>query len=132
MAEKDFQQLAIIRRMVRDLNFPIEIIAGPTVRESDGLAMSSRNQYLTEAERAQAPIIRAALVQAANAREPSAAKVLAQVRRKIESAPLARIDYAEIVSADDLQPCLTIESRSLLAVAVFFGKTRLIDNVLLG
>ena len=130
--EKDFQQLAIIRRMVRDLNFPIEIIAGPTVREPDGLALSSRNQYLTAAERAQAPIIRAALTAAADARETSAAKILAELRRKIESAPLARIDYAEIVGADDLQPRLTIEPRSLLAVAVFFGKTRLIDNILLG
>jgi pantoate--beta-alanine ligase len=97
--EKDFQQLAIIRRMVRDLNFPIEIIAGPTVREPDGLAMSSRNQYLTEAERIQAPIIRAALLAAADAGETSAAKILAEVRRKIESAPLARIDYTEIVGA---------------------------------
>ena len=130
--EKDFQQLAIIRRMVRDLNFPIEIIAGPTVRESDGLALSSRNQYLTPPERAQAPIIRAALTAAAAGRETSAAKILAEVRRKIESAPLARIDYAEIVGADDLQPRVTVEPRSLLAVAVFFGKTRLIDNILLG
>jgi pantoate--beta-alanine ligase len=129
--EKDFQQLAIIRRMVRDLNFPIEIIAGPTVRESDGLAMSSRNQYLTAAERAEAPIIRAALTAAADAPETSAAKVLEKVRAKIESAPLARIDYAEIVGAEDLQPRATVEPRSLLAVAVFFGKTRLIDNILL-
>jgi len=129
--EKDFQQLAIIRRMVRDLDFPIEIIAGPTVRESDGLALSSRNQYLSPAERAQAPIIRAALLEAAWSTENSARARLAAVREKIESAPLARIDYAEIVGADDLQPCLTIEPRSLLAVAVFFGKTRLIDNILL-
>jgi pantoate--beta-alanine ligase len=130
--EKDFQQLAIIRRMVRDLNFPIEIIAAPTVRESDGLALSSRNQYLTAPERAQAPIIRVALMAAADARETSAAKILAEVRQKIESASFARIDYAEIVGADDLQPRLTIEARSLLAVAVFFGKTRLIDNIFLG
>ena len=130
--EKDFQQLAIIRRMVRDLNFPIEIIAGPTLREPDGLALSSRNQYLTAAERAQAPIIRAALMAAADSRETSAANILKEVRRKIESAPLARIDYAEIVGADDLQPRPTVEPRSLLAVAVFFGKTRLIDNILLG
>ena len=130
--EKDFQQLAIIRRMVRDLDFPIEIIAGPIVREPDGLAMSSRNQYLTDGERAQAPIIRPALLAAAQAKETSAAKILVEVRRKIESAPLARIDYAEIVGADDLQPRLTIEPRSLLAVAVFFGRTRLIDNILLG
>ena len=130
--EKDFQQLAIIRRMVRDLDFLIEILAGPTVRETDGLALSSRNQYLSAAERAQAPLIRAALLEAAQSEEKSAEKVLAAVRQKIEAAPLARIDYAEIVGADDLQPRLTITSRSLLAVAVFFGKTRLIDNILCG
>ena len=129
--EKDFQQLAIIRRMVRDLDFPVKIIAGPIVRESDGLALSSRNQYLSEAERRQAPIIRAALLEAARTKEKSSARVLAAVRRTIGSAPLARIDYADIVGADDLQPRLKIEPRSLLAVAVFFGQTRLIDNILL-
>jgi pantoate--beta-alanine ligase len=129
--EKDFQQLAIVKRMVRDLDFPIEIIAGPTIREPDGLALSSRNQYLAAEERAQAPVIRAALLEAAKSSERSAAAVLQKVRAKIESAPLARIDYAEIVGADDLQPRLTIEPRSLLAVAVFFGRTRLIDNILL-
>ncbi|MEO5754561.1 MAG: pantoate--beta-alanine ligase [Chthoniobacterales bacterium] len=130
--EKDFQQLAIIRRMVRDLDFPIEILGGPTVREPDGLALSSRNRYLSEEERAQAPVIRAALVEAGQSDENSARKALAAVREKIESAALARIDYVEIVGADDLQPRLTIEPGSLLAVAVFFGKTRLIDNILLG
>ncbi len=130
--EKDFQQLAIIRRMVRDLDFPVEIIPGPTVRERDGLALSSRNQYLSTEERAQAPIIRQALLEAAQTEETSARKILTAVREKIESASLARIDYAELVGADDLQPRLTIEPRSLLAVAVFFGKTRLIDNILLG
>ncbi len=129
--EKDFQQLAIVRRMIRDLNFPIEILAGATVREADGLALSSRNQYLSTEERAQAPVIRMALSQAAASKEKSADKVLVAVRKQIESAPLARIDYAEIVGADDLQPRLTIEPRSLLAVAVFFGRTRLIDNILL-
>ncbi|HEY1582868.1 MAG TPA: pantoate--beta-alanine ligase [Chthoniobacterales bacterium] len=130
--EKDFQQLAIVRRMVRDLNFPIEILAGAIVREPDGLALSSRNQYLNAEERAQAPVIRAALLEAAASEENSTRKVLGAVREKIESAPLARIDYAEIVGADDLHPRLTIEPRSLLAVAVYFGKTRLIDNILLG
>lgn len=130
--EKDFQQLAIIRRLVRDLDFSIEIIAGPTVREPDGLALSSRNSYLTPEERAQASVIRAALLEAAASNEKSAREVIAAIRRKIESAPLARIDYAAIVGADDLQPRLTIEPRSLLAVAVFFGRTRLIDNILLG
>ena len=130
--EKDFQQLAIIRRMVRDLDFPIEIIAGPTVREPDGLALSSRNQYLSPEERAQAPVIRAALLEAAQSQENSARALVATVRKQIEAAPLARIDYVEIVGADDLQPRLTIGPRSLLAVAVFFGQTRLIDNILLG
>jgi pantoate--beta-alanine ligase len=130
--EKDFQQLAIIRRMVRDLDFPIEIIACPTVREGDGLALSSRNQYLNAQERSQAPIIRQALLEAAQSKERSAEKLLTAVRQRIASAPLARIDYAEIVGADDLQPRLTITPRSLLAVAVFFGKTRLIDNIPLG
>jgi pantoate--beta-alanine ligase len=130
--EKDFQQLTIIRRMVRDLDFPVEIIAGPTAREADGLALSSRNQYLNAEERIQAPIVRQALLEAAQSEEKSADKLLTAVRQKIASAPLARIDYAEIVGAEDLQPRLTIASRSLLAVAVFFGKTRLIDNILLG
>src|SRR5262249_28301640 len=130
--EKDFQQLAIIRRLVRDLDFSIEIIAGPTVREPDGLALSSRNAYLTPEERAQAPVIRAALLEAAASSEKSSREAIAAVRRKIKSAPLAQIDYAAIVGADDLQPRLTIEPRSLLAVAVFFGRTRLIDNILLG
>jgi pantoate--beta-alanine ligase len=130
--EKDFQQLAIIRRLVRDLDFPIEIVAGPTVREPDGLALSSRNQYLSAEERAQAPVIRAALLAAAQSTEKPSGKVLAAVRKKIESASLARIDYAEIVGADDLRPRRTIAPRSLLAVAVFFGRTRLLDNILLG
>lgn len=130
--EKDFQQLAIIRRLVRDLDFPVEIIAAPTIREPDGLALSSRNQYLSPEERAQAPLIRATLLVAAQSEEKSSRKILETVWKKIESATLARIDYAEIVGADDLQPRLTVEPRSLLAVAVFFGKTRLIDNILLG
>ena len=130
--EKDFQQLTITRRMVRDLDFPVEIIAGPTIREPDGLALSSRNQYLNAAERAQAPVIRVALLAAAQSNETASVKILTIVRSKIGSAPLARIDYAEIVGADDLQPRPTIGPRSLLAVAVFFGRTRLIDNILLG
>ena len=130
--EKDFQQLAIMRRMVRDLDFPIEILAGPTVREADGLALSSRNQYLSAEERAQAPILRTALLEAQNSAENSARKLSATVREKIETASQAKVDYVEIVGADDLQPRLTIEPCSLLAAAVFFGKTRLIDNILLG
>jgi len=130
--EKDFQQLAIIRRMVRDLNFAIEIIGAPTVREPDGLACSSRNQYLNPEEREQATILRGALlkaVEAARNGETSANAVLAGVRDTIARAPLGRIDYVELVDADNLQPQEDITARSLVAVAVFFGQTRLIDNI---
>jgi pantoate--beta-alanine ligase len=130
--EKDFQQLAIIRRMVRDLNFKIDIVGVPTVREEDGLALSSRNQYLNREERKQAGVLRAALLHAAElagAGERSAARVLSKVRAMIEQAPLARIDYVDLVDAANLQPRETVEEGSLLAMAVFFGKTRLIDNI---
>jgi pantoate--beta-alanine ligase len=130
--EKDFQQLAIIRRMVRDLNFHIEIVAMPTVREDDGLAYSSRNQYLTEAERKQAPMLRVALLEGAElarAGEISAARIIGAVRERIGQASLARIDYIDLVDAENLQSRETAEPNSLLALAVFFGKTRLIDNI---
>ncbi len=131
--EKDYQQLAIIRRLVRDLDFDIEIIAAPTVREADGLAFSSRNLYLTAEERQQAPVIRAALLEAAQLAgcgETSAARLLHRARERIESAPLARIDYIELMQAETLQPETAASANSLLAAAVFFGKTRLIDNLL--
>ena len=130
--EKDFQQLAIIRRMTRDLNLPVKIIAAPTVREADGLALSSRNQFLSDAERAQAPVIREALLQAAC--EATTGKNDARflkkfVAKKIESAPLAKIDYVEIVDAETLAPPTKSTKTLLIACAVFFGKTRLIDNI---
>jgi pantoate--beta-alanine ligase len=130
--EKDFQQLAIIRRMVRDLNFPIEIIGVPTVREPDGLACSSRNQYLNSNERAQAPALRAALLAAAQIGkngERSAACIIDAARAVLARAPLARIDYIELVDAENLQPLASLRPNSLLALAVFFGKTRLIDSI---
>ena len=130
--EKDFQQLAIIRRMVRDLDFQIEIIGVPTVREDDGLACSSRNQYLNAAERKQAPALRAALLvgrDAVQAGERSTERVVESVRRRVETASLARIDYLAAVDADDLQARDTIEQNALIALAVFFGQTRLIDNI---
>lgn len=133
--EKDFQQLAIIRRLVRDLNFPVEIIGAPTVREADGLALSSRNQYLSAEERAQAPVLRAALLAAAETfrgGEISAPRLVEQISRQIESAGGARIDYVEAVDAETLQGEGTIDEGTLLAVAVYFGKTRLIDNLRLG
>jgi len=130
--EKDFQQLAIIRRMVRDLNFEVDIIAVPTVREEDGLACSSRNQYLNVEEREQARVLYKALRAAANAGEKSADKIIALVSNVISESPLAQIDYVEVVNAETLQPIHIIRSNSLLVLAVFFGKTRLIDNIRLG
>jgi pantoate--beta-alanine ligase len=132
--EKDFQQLAIVRRMVRDLNFKIDIIAVPTVREEDGLACSSRNQYLDGEERQQATVLRKALLKGAEmtrSGETATARIAFAVREMIGQAPLARIDYVGLVDAGNLQPIEVIRPNSLLALAVFFGKTRLIDNILL-
>lgn len=130
--EKDFQQLAIIRRMVRDLNFPVEIIGAPTVREEDGLACSSRNQYLSATERQQAPVLRRGLQEARRLTgqgERSASMILEAVRAAIATAPLARIDYLELVDAESLQRVSVVGPNSVIAVAAFFGKTRLIDNI---
>src|SRR5256886_8460767 len=130
--EKDFQQLAIVRRMVRDLNFNIDIIAVPTIREDDGLACSSRNQYLNVEERKQATVLRKALMKGAAMAgdgETSAARIVSAVRETIEQAALARIDYADLVDAENLQSIEVVRPNSLLAFAVFFGKTRLIDNI---
>jgi len=130
--EKDFQQLAIIRKMVADLNFPVKIIAEPTVREPSGLALSSRNQYLSEEERAQAPIIRQALLDAhSKSQRLGTAALKTLVTKRISSAPLARIDYIEVVDAETLKSPTKTTRQRLIAVAVFFGKTRLIDNILL-
>ncbi|MEY2526934.1 MAG: pantoate--beta-alanine ligase, partial [Verrucomicrobiota bacterium] len=129
--EKDFQQLAIIRRMVRDLNYKIDIVGVPTVRDDDGLALSSRNQYLSAEERKQAPILRRALLAAAaQAKKTESAKAIVDlVREHIAKSPLARIDYVDLVDAKTLQARQEVEPNSLIAVAVFFGKTRLIDNI---
>lgn len=130
--EKDFQQLAIIRRMIRDLNFPVEIIGAPIVRETDGLACSSRNQYLSEEERQQATILRKACLAAADLvkeGERSALRIVAAAKSTIEQAPLARVDYVELVNEETLQPVESLQPKSRLALAVFFGKTRLIDNI---
>ena len=129
--EKDFQQLAIVRRMMRDLNFNIDIVAVPTVREEDGLACSSRNQYLNPEERKQATILHDALRAAANAGKRSASDIVALARKTINEAPLARIDYVEVVDAETLQPLEMSGPNTVLLVAVFFGKTRLIDNITL-
>jgi pantoate--beta-alanine ligase len=127
--EKDFQQLAVIRRMVRDLNFKIDIVAVPTVREEDGVACSSRNQYLNAEERKQAAVLYKALMAAKNAGKKSANDVVALAQRIINEAPLSRIDYIEIVDAETLQPIEIVRPNTTLLIAVFFGNTRLIDNV---
>ncbi len=127
--EKDFQQLAIIRRMVRDLNFNIGIIAVPTMREEDGLACSSRNQYLNSEEREQATVLFKALTAARHARKKSANDVVALARKIINEEPLARIDYVEVADAETLKPVEITGPNSVLLLAVSFGKTRLIDNM---
>jgi pantoate--beta-alanine ligase len=130
--EKDFQQLAIVRRMMRDLNFKIDIIAVPTLREHDGLACSSRNEHLIVEERKQAAVLYKALLAAADAGKKSARDVVDLVRKVIGEAPLARIDYVELVDSETLRPVETSGPNSVLVLAVFFGKTRLIDNIRLG
>lgn len=130
--EKDFQQLVIVRRMVRDLNFNIEIVGVPTVREEQGLACSSRNQYLNSEERKEAAVLYNALRAAVNAGQKSAADVVAITRKVINGSPLAQIDYVEVVDAESLQPADVVGPNSVLVLAVFFGKTRLIDNMRLG
>jgi pantoate--beta-alanine ligase len=129
--EKDFQQLAVIRRMVRDLNYKIDIVAVPTVREDDGLACSSRNAYLNPEERKQAAVLRKAFLAAKDSRQKSAKAIVDLAGKIISEAPLARIDYVEVVDAETLQPVEAVNSNALLAIAVYFGKTRLIDNILL-
>ena len=132
--QKDFQQARVIAQMVRDLNFPVEIVIAPTVREADGLAMSSRNAYLSAEERAEAPRISAAL-RLAEAKfaqgERDTAVLRATARAVIEASPILRIEYLEVVDPADLRPLHRLEDRALVAVAVRAGTTRLIDNALL-
>src|SRR5881392_718363 len=130
--EKDYQQLAIIRRMVRDLNFPIEIIGVPTVREADGLASSSRNQYLNTDERAQATVLYRAMTRVkelADRGQTSVRELIDVAKGVIASANSSRVDYISIVDADNLQPLETLRPNAVIALAVFIGKTRLIDNL---
>ncbi len=132
--EKDVQQLAILRRMVRDLDVPVEIIGYPTVREPDGLAMSSRNVRLTPEHRADAPRVHRALDAARSLLqfgERAAAPFLAAARKHLEESPFLRIDYLELVDAETLQPVGHIKRPAVLATAVFYGDIRLIDHVTL-
>ena len=128
---KDFQQAAVIRRMTRDLNFPVKIVVAPTVREADGLAMSSRNKYLSPAEREQATVLWRAVqrAQEAVARRPVAvAQLRRETARMVEAQPGARLDYVEFFDPETLQPVRTVKPGTRMALAVFVGKTRLIDN----
>jgi pantoate--beta-alanine ligase len=132
--EKDFQQLAAVRRMVRDLDFDVEIIGTPIARERDGLAMSSRNAYLSAEERKAAVCLSRSLEHARDLvrrGERDCGDVLREVRAVIEAEPLAHIDYAELVNSDTLEPVEQLSSPTLLALAVFIGRTRLIDNTVL-
>jgi len=133
--QKDAQQALIIERMVRDLAFPVEIRILPTVRESDGLALSSRNVYLTPEERRQAPTLHRALEVARSeieSGERDAQQIERVMRAAIErGAPLARIDYVTVADLETLQPIESpMRSNVAIALAVFFGSTRLIDNVM--
>ena len=129
--QKDFQQAAVIKRMVADLNFPMQIIVASTLRERDGLAMSSRNKYLDPEQRVQAVILFHALQAAKRAvsKKPiSAAQLKVDLKAFITAAPLARLDYAEFFDPESLEPVKHVKPGTQMALAVFFGKTRLIDN----
>ena len=130
--EKDFQQLTIVSRMAKDLSLPVRVVGCPTVREPDGLALSSRNAYLSEAERAQAPVLRRALESGAalvEAGEADPVAVEAHMAAVIATAPLAEIDYTAAVSASTLTAPGPLSGDVRLLVAVRFGKARLIDNL---
>ena len=133
--QKDAQQAAVIRRTVRDLNMPIEIVTSPIVRERDGLAMSSRNSYLNETERQAALVLSKALAAAQSAYEKKErnADILRDIMEEIINAePLARLEYVSCADYDSLKELDFISGRALLSMAVYVGKTRLIDNLVLG
>ena len=129
--QKDAQQLAVIRRMVRDLDMDIEIVGCPIVREADGLAKSSRNTYLNEEERKAALVLSKAIFHGEDLMkqgERKADRILGEMRRILEAEPLARVDYVEMVDADSIQALDEAGGRVLVAIAVYIGTTRLIDN----
>lgn len=131
---KDVQQLILIRRMARDLNFPVEIVSGPTVRETDDLAMSSRNAYLSESERLEALSLSRALREAERlyeGGERDGGKIRAALHDILNRAEGARVDYAEIVDVHTLRPCDRLTGPALAVLAVHIGNTRLIDNIVL-
>jgi pantoate--beta-alanine ligase len=129
--QKDAQQLATIKRFARDLNFPIEIVPCPIIREDDGLAMSSRNTYLSPEERKVALILSKSLKlgkKAIEDGEKNSQKVIDIITANLKTEPLARIDYVEVVDFENIQRVDTIQGETLVAIAVYIGKTRLIDN----
>lgn len=130
---KDYQQAAVVQRMVQDLNLPVRVAVEPTVRESDGLAMSSRNQHLDAAERAQATVLWRAIQEAQTAvrsvpKGLPAARLKARLKKLIEREPAARLDYAELFDPETWAPVSKAKRGAHLALAVFIGHTRLIDN----
>jgi len=132
--QKDAAQVAIIRRMVRDLDIPVEIVACPIVREPDGLAMSSRNAYLTPQQRKQALVLHRSLMRVkklAAAGEQNSAKLIAVAQEEFAAEPSVRLDYFEIVDPDHLDPVEDVSKGALVAVAAYAGATRLIDNIFL-
>jgi pantoate--beta-alanine ligase len=132
--QKDAAQVAVLRRMVRDLNMDVELIVAPIVREADGLALSSRNAYLTNEQRRQALVLHRALMQIekeANSGESSAQRLRASALSILAAEPAAQLDYLEIIDADTLEPIADTTHGALVAVAASFGSTRLIDNLLL-
>lgn len=129
--QKDAQQLAVIKRMVRDLNFDLEIVGCPIIREDDGLAKSSRNTYLNEKEREASLVLSKAVrlgEEMAKSGEKSAEKILSAMKEVIEAEPLAKIDYVKAVDAVSIVPVTEMVPPVLVAMAVYIGKTRLIDN----
>ena len=131
--QKDAQQLAVIRHMVSDLNFGLEIVGCPIVREEDGLAKSSRNTYLNEDERKAALILSKSLGKGKallEAGETDAAKLKAVIENTLATEPLASVDYVEVVDWDSLKPIEIVNGSVLVAIAVYIGKTRLIDNII--
>jgi len=133
--QKDAQQAAVIRRMVRDLNFPLEVVVCPTVREPDGLAKSSRNAYLTVEQRRAAPVLYRALNvarEAYRAGERDGEKLRTLMRETLAAEPLAHMQYVSCADYNTLEELETVSGKALLSLAVFVGKTRLIDNVVLG
>ena len=133
--QKDAQQAAVIRRMVTDLNFPLEMVVCPTAREADGLAMSSRNKYLSEAERKGATVLFRALSAAKalyEGGERNAEALRGKMKEVLASEPLAQMQYVSCADYDTLEELDTVIGKALLSMAVYFGKTRLIDNFVLG